>query len=55
MPKLLKGDNLQLTVHEKVVDIDLTTLDVVCVEDEKLRDMIYTAVNKLHQVLVQTE
>lgn len=53
--KVMKSENLQLTIHEKLVDIDLTTLDVVCAEDEKLRDMVHTAVNKLYQVLVQVQ
>lgn len=55
VPKLFKGDQLKVTVNKKVVDIDLSTLEVSCVDDENLRDTVFTAVNKLNQVLVQTK
>jgi DNA-binding protein YbaB len=54
VPKLFKGDILNVMVNKKTIEIDLSTLDVKCVEDEVLRDMVYTAVNKLSQVLVQS-
>lgn len=52
IPKTFKGDLLQMTVNGKTVDIDLASLEVTCLEDEILRDMVYTAINKLNQVLV---
>lgn len=53
VPKTHKGEVLNVTVNGKVVQIDLTKLEVTCDEDEVLRDMVFTAVNKLNQVLVQ--
>jgi cleavage and polyadenylation specificity factor subunit 3 len=47
-----KGDNLTVVVNEKTVMINSSTLEVSCEDDEILRDMIFTAVNKLNQVLV---
>lgn len=55
IPKTHKGDLLNVTVNGKVVEIDLLSLEVSCAEDEMLRDMVFTAVNKLSQVLVQSK
>lgn len=55
VPKLFKGDEFSVSVNDKNVDINLETLEVTCTVDEILRDTIFTAVNKLHQVLVQTK
>lgn len=55
VPKLVTGDQLKVSVNNKIVDIDLSKLEVTCEEDEILRDTIYTAINKLSQVLVQTK
>lgn len=52
VPRHVQDDQLKITVNGKEVEIDLKGLDVSCVEDEILRDMVYTAVNKLNQVLV---
>lgn len=52
VPKTYKDNLLKVTVNSKVVEINLQTLDVVCEEDEILRDMVHTAVSKLNQVLV---
>lgn len=52
--KMAKGDNLKVTVNGKIAEIDLENLEVSCKEDEILRDMIFTAINKLNQVLIQT-
>lgn len=46
-----KGDSLELIVNGKIVEIDLHGREVTCKEDETLRDMVFTAVNKLNQVL----
>lgn len=51
VPKSLKGDELKITVNGKEVDVDLMKLEVTS-DDEILRDMIFTAINKLNQVLV---
>lgn len=53
--RLTKGDMLKVTVNGKVVEIDLANLQVTCEEDEMLRDTVFTAVNKLQQVLTQTK
>ncbi|KAL9695646.1 hypothetical protein quinque_014931 [Culex quinquefasciatus] len=53
VPKLFKGDSLSVTVHGKQVDINLTTLEVTCDQDEGLYQTVKTTVNKLHQNLVQ--
>lgn len=55
VPKLFKGDQLKVTVNKKILDINLSTLEVSCPEDENLRDTVFTVVNKLNQVLVQTK
>jgi cleavage and polyadenylation specificity factor subunit 3 len=55
VPKLFKGNVFSVTVNKKIVEIDLNTLNVDCAEDEMLRDTVYTAINKLNQVLVQTK
>lgn len=55
VPKLFKGDLLKVTVNDKIVEIDLSKMDVKCEEDEVLRDTIFTAITKLNQVLVQTK
>jgi DNA-binding protein YbaB len=52
VPRHIHDDKLNITVNGKVVEIDLKTLDASCADDETLRDMVYTAVNKLNQVLV---
>lgn len=49
-----KGDLLELSVNGKLVEVNLAERDVICKEDETLRDMVYTALNKLHQVLAPT-
>lgn len=54
VPKLLKGELLTVTVNGKSANINLSTLEVSCAEDEKLEEIVNTAVNKLHQTLVQT-
>lgn len=55
VPKLFKGDQLKVTVNDKVVEIDLSSMDVKCEEDEMLRDTVFTVITKLNQVLVQTK
>jgi cleavage and polyadenylation specificity factor subunit 3 len=55
VPKLFKGDLLKVTVNDKIVEIDLSKMDVKCEEDEVLRDTVFTAITKLNQVLVQTK
>lgn len=55
VPKLFKGDLLKVTVNDKVVEIDLSKMDVKCEEDEVLRDTVFTTITKLNQVLVQTK
>lgn len=55
VPKLFKGDLLKVMVNKKLVDIDLSTMEVSCEEDEILRDTIFTAITKLNQVLIQTK
>lgn len=55
VPKICKGDVLKVTVNKKVVDIDLSKMEVTCEEDEMLRDTIFTAITKLNQVLIQTK
>lgn len=51
VPKSFKDDLLKITVNGKEVEVDMMKLDVTS-EDEILRDMIFTAINKLNQVLV---
>ena len=51
VPKALKDDLLKIIVNGKEVEIDMMKLEVTS-EDEILRDMIFTAINKLNQVLV---
>ncbi|XP_055605163.1 cleavage and polyadenylation specificity factor 73 [Uranotaenia lowii] len=53
VPKLFKGDSLTVTVHGSQAEINLTTLEVTCEGDEILYQTVKTAVNKLHQNLVQ--
>lgn len=55
VPKLFKGDLLKVMVNKKLVDIDLSKMEVSCEEDEILRDTIFTAITKLNQVLIQTK
>lgn len=50
-----KGESLELTVNGKIVEINLQAREVTCTEDETLRDMVFTAVNKLNQVLAPTQ
>lgn len=52
VPRHVQDDSLKITVNGKEVEIDLKGLEVSCADDEILRDMVYTAVNKLNQVLV---
>ncbi|XP_055617627.1 cleavage and polyadenylation specificity factor 73 [Toxorhynchites rutilus septentrionalis] len=54
VPKLYEGDNLCVTVNGTMVNINLTTLEVTCEKDEILCQTVKTAVNQLHQSLVQT-
>lgn len=51
IPKTIKDNIINLIVNEKTVKIDLNSMDVTCDEDEVLRDMVNTAVNKLNQVV----
>lgn len=51
LPKTFKDDILKFTVNDKEVTVDMLKLDVTS-EDEVLRDMVFTAINKLNQVLV---
>lgn len=51
VPKAFKEDLLKIVVNGKEVEIDMMKLEVTS-EDETLRDMIFTAINKLNQVLV---
>lgn len=55
VPDTTKGDLFNMIVNGKIVEINLESLDVSCAEDEILRDMVYTAINKLNQVLVQAK
>lgn len=50
-----QAESLELTVNGKSVEINLQSREVVCMEDETLRDMVFTAVNKLNQVLAPTQ
>lgn len=50
-----RGDLLELTVNGKTVEINLTDREVTCTEDEALRDTVFTAINKLNQVLAPTQ
>lgn len=50
-----QGVTLELNVNGKIVEINLQSREVVCLEDETLRDMVFTAVNKLNQVLAPTQ
>ncbi|KAH8268062.1 hypothetical protein KR018_010780 [Drosophila ironensis] len=52
VPKLFKGDLLPVTVSGKRAEINLETLAVQCAEDDVLRQMLNTTVQKLHQTLV---
>lgn len=51
LPKAFKGDELNITVNEHEVTVNMLNLEVTS-EDEILRDMVFTAINKLNQVLV---
>ncbi|CAD7083799.1 unnamed protein product [Hermetia illucens] len=53
VPKIFKGDILTVTVAGKQAEINLNTLAVVCEEDDILRQMVNTTVQKLYQSLVQ--
>ncbi|XP_060645949.1 cleavage and polyadenylation specificity factor 73 [Drosophila sulfurigaster albostrigata] len=52
VPKMFKGDLLPVNVSGKHAEINLETLIVNCAEDEVLRQMLNTTVQKLHQTLV---
>ncbi|EDW84518.1 uncharacterized protein Dwil_GK13096 [Drosophila willistoni] len=52
VPKLFKGDVLPVTVSGKRAEINLESLVVQCTEDDVLRQMLNTTVQKLHQTLV---
>lgn len=55
VPKLAaRDDTLTVTVNEKQAVVDMTSLEVSCETDGNLKRMVETAVNKLHQTLVQT-
>lgn len=54
VPKLFKGESLSVMVNGKSAEINLSTLAVTCPDDEKLEKIVFTAVTKLHQTLVQT-
>lgn len=49
-----KGELLEMEVNGKTVEINLADREVTCQDDETLRDMVYTAINKLNQVLAPT-
>ncbi|XP_068620241.1 cleavage and polyadenylation specificity factor 73 [Battus philenor] len=51
VPKIFKGDKLNVTVNEKKVDIDLLTLEVQCVSDAALERTVSAAVTRLHAAL----
>lgn len=51
VPKAMKDDLLKITVNGKDVEVDMMKLEVTS-EDETLRDMVFTAINKLNQVLI---
>lgn len=51
VPKIFKGERLYVTNDEKKAHIDLTTLQVTCEEDDVFRQIVQTAVSKLHQSL----
>ncbi|KYB26686.1 Cleavage and polyadenylation specificity factor 73-like Protein [Tribolium castaneum] len=51
VPKMFKGEKLYVTVNDKKADIDLSTLEVTCPEDETFRQIVETAVSKLYQSL----
>lgn len=53
VPKTFKDDLLKINVNGKTVEINLSNFEVLCADDEILRDTVFTAVNKLNQVLVQ--
>lgn len=48
---MVKEDLLKVTVNGKEVEVDMVNFEVTS-DDEMLRDMIFTAINKLNQVLV---
>ncbi|XP_034114529.2 cleavage and polyadenylation specificity factor 73 [Drosophila albomicans] len=52
VPKMFKGDLLPVNVSGKHAEINLESLIVNCAEDEVLRQMLNTTVQKLHQTLV---
>jgi len=52
VPKLFQGDRIYVTVDRKKANIDLSNFQVTCEEDETFRQIVQTAVSKLHQTLV---
>lgn len=52
VPKMIRGDEFQVTVGGKKANVDLQKLEVACPEDEQMAKMIHTAVHKLYQSLV---
>ncbi|XP_037732890.1 cleavage and polyadenylation specificity factor 73 [Drosophila subpulchrella] len=55
VPKMFKGDLLPVMVSGKRAEINLETLAVNCAEDDILRQMLNTTVQKLHQTLVSAQ
>jgi len=49
--RLIRGERLKLVVDCKDIWIDLRSLDVQCDDDEVLRQMVSTAVTKLHHAI----
>ncbi|XP_014253998.1 cleavage and polyadenylation specificity factor 73 [Cimex lectularius] len=51
VPKIFKGDKLNVTVDNKKAHIDLLSLEVVCKEDSTLQQVVQTAIRKLYEAL----
>lgn len=49
--KVTKGECLDVTINEKKAEVNLTTLEVTCEEDETFQQIVHTAVTKLYQAL----
>lgn len=55
VPRTLTGDRLEVIVDNKTATIDLSSLEVSCLEDQVFQQMVTTAVGKLHHSLVPAE
>lgn len=51
VPKAFTGDVLLITVNGNEVTVNMLNLEVTS-EDQILREMVFTAISKLNQVLV---